>query len=214
LSPQGGPQPFVIESGGEDPRRSAPHVARNAGPIAAVLRDVLPERGLVLEVASGTGEHALHFARAFRRLRWQPSDPDSAALRSIDAWREEGPDNMLPALELDARLQQWPLDAADAILCINMVHISPWAATLGLLDGAARLLAAGAPLILYGAYRRSDAPTAPSNEVFDEALRVRNPEWGLRLLEDVAAEAEQRGFTLERVAEMPANNLTMVFRRV
>jgi SAM-dependent methyltransferase len=146
----GGPQPFVIEPGG-DARRSAPHVARNAEPIASVLRDMLPASGLVLEVASGTGEHILHFARAFPALGWQPSDPDPAALASIAAWRGEGPANLLAPLRLDAREPDWPVAAADAILCINMVHISPWAATLGLLDGAARLLAPGAPLILYGA---------------------------------------------------------------
>lgn len=207
-----GPQPFVIEPGGAD-RRSAPHVARNAGPIAAVLGDVLPERGLVLEVASGIGEHALHFARAFPALCWQPTDPDPAALRSIKAWRAGGPDNLLPPIALNASSGDWPVDAADAILCINMVHISPWAATLGLLDGAARLLSSGAPLILYGAYRRAGVPTAPSNEAFDQSLRARNPEWGLRQLEDVTTEGKQRGFTLERVVEMPANNLTVVFRK-
>jgi SAM-dependent methyltransferase len=210
-----GPQPFVIAPGGADPRRSAPHVARNAEPIAELLRQVLPDRGLVLEVASGTGEHILHFARAFPDLVWQPSDPDPAALRSIEAWRASaGLANLRAPVMLDARSGGWPVEAADAILCINMVHISPWAATLGLLDGAARLLQPGAPLILYGAYRRSGVPTAPSNEEFDQSLRARNPEWGLRRLEDVAAEAEERGFTLERVAEMPANNLTVVFRRL
>jgi hypothetical protein len=179
-----------------------------------VLRDVLPARGLVLEVASGTGEHALHFARVFPELRWQPSDPEPAALRSIAAWRAaEGPPNLLAPVQLDARAESWPAAAADAILCINMVHISPWAATLGLLDGAARLLASGAPLVLYGAWRRAGVPTAPSNEAFDESLRARNPEWGLRRLEDVEAEAEKRGFALERVAEMPANNLTVILRR-
>jgi SAM-dependent methyltransferase len=208
-----GPQPFVIEPGVGDPRRSAPYVARNAEPIAGVLREVLPGHGLVLEVASGTGEHALHFARVFPALLWQPTDPDPAALASIEAWRGEGPANLLPPLRLDAREGEWLVAAADAILCINMVHISPWAATLGLLDGAARLLAPGAPLILYGAYRRAGVPTAPSNEAFDASLRARNPEWGLRNLEDVAAEAEGRGFGLERVVEMAANNLTIVFRR-
>jgi hypothetical protein len=208
------PQPFVIASGDGDPRRSAPHVARNAEPIAGVLRDLLPARGLVLEVASGTGEHALLFARAFPELRWQPSDPDPAALRSIEAWRGSGGSaNLLPALRLDAASPEWPIASADAILCINMVHISPWTAALGLLDGAARLLGVGAPLILYGAYRRADVSTAPSNEAFDASLRARNPEWGLRKLEDVAAEAERRGFALEDVVEMPANNLVVVFRR-
>jgi hypothetical protein len=215
LSREGGPRPFVIEPEGGDPRRSAPHVVRNAAPIAGVLRTVLPARGLVLEVASGTGEHALHFARAFPTLTWQPSDPDPAALGSIEAWRN-GADlpNLLPPIELDARRPDWPIDAADAILCINMVHISPWAASLGLLDGAARLLGEHAPLILYGAYRRAGVPTAESNEAFDRSLRARDPEWGLRQLEDVAAEAARRGLDLERVVEMPANNLTVVFRRV
>jgi SAM-dependent methyltransferase len=208
-----GPQPFLIEPGG-DPRRSAPHVVRNAEPIAAILREVFPKRGLVLEVASGTGEHALHFARAFPELRWQPSDPDPSALRSIEAWRAAGTDNFLPPIALDASSGDWPLDAADAVVCINMVHISPWAAALGLLDGAARLLHPGAPLILYGAYRRSDVPTAPSNEAFDRSLRARNPEWGLRRVEDVAAEADRRGLALESVVAMPANNLTLVFRAV
>ncbi|HEX4738839.1 MAG TPA: DUF938 domain-containing protein [Allosphingosinicella sp.] len=210
-----GPQPFVIKPGGADPRRSAPHVARNAEPIAAVLREVLPEHGLVLEVASGTGEHALHFARTFPDLRWQPSDPDPAALRSIEAWRAAaGPENLLPPITLDAKSDEWPIDTAGAVVCINMVHISPWTATLGLLVGAARLLDPGAPLILYGPYRRAGVPTAPSNEAFDQSLRTRNPDWGLRNLEDVASEAAQRGFALERVVEMPANNLTVVFRRL
>jgi SAM-dependent methyltransferase len=208
-----GPQPFVLADGGADPRRSAPHVARNAEPIAQLLRETLPERGLVLELASGTGEHILHFARAFPALHWQPTDPDPAALASIHAWRGEGPPNLLAPLRLDAREADWPVAAADATLCINMVHISPWAATLGLLDGAARLLPPAAPLILYGAYRRAGVPTAPSNEAFDASLRARNPEWGLRNLEDVVGEAEQRGFTLDRVVEMPANNLVVVFRR-
>lgn len=197
-----------------DPRRSAPHVARNAGAIAAVLRDVLPAQGTVLEVASGTGEHALHFAREFPHLRFQPSDPDPAALRSIEAWRAEaGLVNLLPAIPLDARAAPWPVATAAAILCINMVHISPWASTVGLMRGAGRLLARGAPLYLYGAYRRAGVETAPSNAAFDQSLRARNPEWGVRDLEAVAAEAEKNGLALDRVVEMPANNLSVVFRR-
>ena len=172
-----------------DARCSAPHVARNAGPIAAVLRDVLPERGLVLEVASGTGEHVLHFAREFPELTFQPSDPNPPALASIAAWRgEAGLENLLPPIALDAREDRWPVERADAILCINMVHISPWAATAGLMRGAGRLLAAGAPLYLYGPYRQEGVETAPSNEAFDESLRARHPEWGLRTVEEVAAE--------------------------
>ncbi|HYI49773.1 MAG TPA: DUF938 domain-containing protein [Allosphingosinicella sp.] len=197
-----------------DSRRSAPHVARNAGPIAQVLKGVLPERGLALEVASGTGEHALHFAREFPGLLWQPSDPEPAAVRSIEAWRvEAGLFNLLPALSLDARAAEWPVPRADAILCINMVHISPWAATAGLMRGAARLLEQGAPLYLYGAYRRAGVVTAPSNEAFDESLKARDPDWGLRDLEEVVAEAEKNGFGLENVTEMPANNLSVAFRR-
>ncbi|TXC62220.1 DUF938 domain-containing protein [Sphingosinicella ginsenosidimutans] len=197
-----------------DDRRSAPHVARNAEPIAAVLRDVLPGRGLVLEVASGTGEHGVHFARAFPKLLWQPSDPEPAALRSIEAWRTEaGLFNLLPVLSLDARAAEWPVSNADAIVAINMVHISPWSATTGLMRGAGRLLAPGAPLFLYGPYRRAGIETAPSNEAFDESLKARDPEWGLRDLEAVAEAAAAHGFALERVVEMPANNLSVIFRK-
>jgi len=199
---------------GGDPRRSAPHVARNAGPIAEVLRGVLPAGGLVLEIASGTGEHILHFAREFPQLRFQPSDPDPAALASIEAWRSAaGSANLLPPIALDARAADWPVERADAILCINMIHISPWAATLGLLRGAGRLLPPGAPLYLYGAYRRAGVTTAPSNEAFDAGLRARDPEWGLRNLEDVVGQAEKQGLRLEEVVEMPANNLSAVLRK-
>ena len=207
------PQPFVFEPGGGPQRRVAPHVARNAGPIVEVLRGVLPPTGLVLEVASGTGEHALHFARVFPALTFQPTDPDPLALSSIEAWRSEASDNLLPPLMLDAAGEDWPVDRADALLCINMVHISPWSATLGLLSGASRVLPAGAPLVLYGAYRRAGVPTAPSNEAFDESLKARNPEWGLRVLEDVVAEAAAVGLSLERVVDMPANNITVILQR-
>ena len=157
--------------------RTAPAAARNRDPIASVLRDVLPERGTVLEVASGTGEHAVHFARAFPELLWQPSDRDEDALASISAWRDEARlPNLLDPLELDAAEEEWPLVRADAILCINMVHISPWAATEGLMRGAEAVLRTpGAPLILYGPYRRSEVPTAPSNEAFDSSLKSRKP---------------------------------------
>lgn len=195
-------------------KSSSPAAQRNRDPIVEVLRSVLPERGLVLEVASGTGEHAVHFARAFPKLMFQPSDPDPSALRSIEAWRAEaGLFNLLPPVTLDARAKDWPVDGADAVVCINMVHISPWAATEGLMRGAARLLPPGAPLYLYGPYRQDGVPTAPSNEAFDESLKARDPEWGLRNLEDVAAEAERHGFALEAVFPMPANNLSVVFRR-
>lgn len=209
-----GPAPFEIEPGEGDPRRSAPHVARNAAPIADLLRGVLPERGLVLEVASGTGEHVVHFAREFPKLLWQPSDPEPAALRSIEAWRAEaGLFNLLPPVPLDARAADWPVAQADAALAINMVHISPWAATIGLMRGAGRLLKTGAPLCLYGAYRQAGVATAPSNEAFDRSLKARDPEWGLRDLDAVVAEAETQGFRLETVVPMPANNVSVVLRK-
>jgi SAM-dependent methyltransferase len=198
-----------------DLRRSAPAASRNQAPIAAVLRESLPASGLVLEIASGTGQHAAHFASAFPALAWQPSDPDPASLESIHAWREEaGLPNLLPPIRLDAEAWPWPVDRADAILCINMVHISPWAATLGLLRGAGGLLPSGGPLILYGPYRRAEVPTAPSNEAFDLSLKSRNQEWGLRDVEEVSDSAEGQGLRFERLFEMPANNLTLVYRRV
>lgn len=193
-------------------RRTSPAAQRNADPIAEVLRDVLPAQGLVLEVASGSGEHALHFARAFPHLLFQPTDADPVGLRSIAAWRSaEAAPNLLVPVHLDAASDRWQVDAADAILCINMVHISPWAATLGVMDGAARLLPPGGPLYLYGAYFRDGEEPAPSNLAFDESLRSRNPEWGVRRLEQVVEAAAERGLTLNRVVEMPANNLSLVF---
>ncbi len=196
-----------------DPRRFAPAAARNRDPILDALRRHLPARGLVLEVASGSGEHALHFAAALPGLVFQPSDPDADARASIDAWvAQSGLANIRPALALDAA-GAWPLAAADAVVCINMIHIAPWAATEGLLRGAAAILPPGAPLILYGPYRRGGAHTAPSNADFDADLRARNPAWGVRDLEAVAALAAGHGFGPPAVAEMPANNLTVVFRR-
>jgi hypothetical protein len=195
-------------------KRHAPATARNRDPIAAVLRELVPESGLVLEVASGTGEHIVHFAGLFPDLQWQPSDPDPKALASIRAWQVElDLPNLLDPMALDAMSDTWPIDHADAILCINMVHISPWAATKGLLRNAACLLPPGAPFILYGPYRRVEVPTAPSNEAFDSWLRAQNSQWGLRQLEQVTAEAAANDFVFERLFEMPANNLTVAFRR-
>jgi hypothetical protein len=194
--------------------RQAPAVARNRDPIAAVLAEELPPSGLVLEVASGTGEHAVHFARAFPAITWQPSDPDLAARQSIEAWRvEEALPNLNPPLDLDAASPAWPIERAHAVLCINMVHISPVSATEGLLAGSAGLLPTGAPLILYGPYLEDDVPTAPSNLDFDASLKARNPEWGLRSLAWLDASAAERGFGRTRRVAMPANNLTLVYRR-
>lgn len=198
----------------DDSRQFAPAAQRNREPILAVLREVLPAQGLVLEVASGSGEHAVHFAAAFPKLTFQPSDPDPAALASIDAWaRESALPNLRPAIRLDAIASRWPVEAADAILCINMIHISPWAATEGLIRQAAQLLPVGGPLYLYGPYRQSDVPLAPSNAVFDDSLRRRNPKWGLRELEAVAELARAAGFGEPEVRAMPANNLSVVFRK-
>lgn len=195
-------------------KRHAPAAGRNREPIAAVLTEELPATGLVLEVASGTGEHAVHFARTFPGLAWQPSDPDPDSRSSIEAWRaaEELP-NLLSPVALDAAAAVWPVPRAAAVVCINMVHISPPSATQGLLAGAAVILPRGAPLILYGPYLEADVPTAPSNLAFDASLKARNPEWGLRSVDWLDLLAAAHGFTRTRRAAMPANNLTLVYRK-
>lgn len=194
-------------------KRHAPAAARNREPILQVLCQVLPERGLVVEVASGSGEHGVWFARHLPGIEWQPTDQDPDALASIAAWQaEEALPNLRPPLPLDV-LGAWPVDRADAVFCANMIHIAPWACTLGLLDGAARLLAPGAPLVTYGPYMRGGVHTAESNAAFDASLRSRDPAWGVRDLDVVAVEAEARGLALERIFEMPANNLTVLWRR-
>lgn len=198
-----------------DNRRYAPATGRNREPIAAVLGPILPDAGLVLEVASGTGEHVIHFAQCFQALDWQPSDPSADARASIAGWlKAEGPANVRAPLALDAAAAGWPIDRADAIVCINMIHISPWEATVGLLRGAGRILPPDAPLYLYGPYRRGARPLEPSNAGFDENLRSRDPRWGLREVDDVIACAAEYGLALERVIEMPANNLSVILRRL
>jgi SAM-dependent methyltransferase len=193
---------------------SSPAALRNRDPILGVLRRVLPGRGLVLEVASGSGEHAVHFARALPDLHWQPTDVDPDALASIAARRGEGDaPNLRAPLGLDAAAEAWPVDAADAVVCINLLHIAPWEATEGLLRGAARVLTAGAPLVLYGPYLRRGGGDAPGNVAFDRDLRRRDPRWGVRHLEDVTARAEAHGLGLAEAIEMPARNLTLVLRR-
>jgi hypothetical protein len=194
-------------------RRSAPAALRNREPIAEVLSDWLPRSGLVLELASGTGEHVVFFAERFPQLEWQPSDIHPDALSSIESWRAEcGLPNLRAPLAIDATDTDWKVAHADAVLSINMVHISPWAAALGLLDGAARVLSSGAPLILYGPWLKDDVPTVPSNAAFDEDLKARDPEWGLRRVEDFAAAAEERGFGLVETRQMPANNMMLLWR--
>ncbi len=197
-----------------DAKRHAPATLRNRAAITNLLREILPDRGTMLEIASGSGEHVVHFAGQFPDLHWQPSDPDPAALASIDAWASDsGLTNIAPPVALDASARQWPVKAVDAILCINMIHISPWSATQGLMTGAANFLPNGALLYIYGPFRRAGTPTAPSNEAFDESLRSRNPDWGVRDLEAVADIASKSGLTLEKTVEMPANNLSVIFRQ-
>lgn len=196
-------------------KRSAPAALRNRGLIADVLREWLPQSGTVLELASGTGEHAVHFAECFPNLLWQPSDMDPAALVSIEAWRSEARlPNLLPPVLLDAASDDWPVSVAAAVLSINMAHISPWDATLGLLEGAAQMLPCGAPLIFYGPWLIDDVETAPSNLEFDRSLRNRNPLWGIRRVEDLVAAAKARGFELAGRKAMPANNFMILLRRI
>ena len=195
----------------EDPRREAPAVARNRAAILDALRPVLPPQGLLLEIASGTGEHCAYLAAALPTLDFQPTEPEPDGRASIDAWCA-GLANVRPALALDAAAEAWPVVRADTVLCINMAHIAPWAATLGLVRGAARLLGAGAPLVLYGPWILPSVETAESNWTFDASLRERNPDWGLRRLEDLVAAAGS-DFAAPEVIEMPANNVTLVLRR-
>ncbi len=195
-------------------KRHAPATARNSEPLAEILAAELPQNGLVLEIASGTGEHAVFMAKRFPALDWQPSDCATDALRSVDAWAQEaGFANLRAAIALDAAALEWPIETADAVLCVNMVHISPWEATVGLFAGAARLLPAGAPLVLYGPFVEDDVETAPSNLAFDESLKARDPAWGLRDVADLDALAEARNLHRTARHEMPANNLVLVYRR-
>jgi hypothetical protein len=208
------PEPFVFGTEPES-KRHAPATLRNRDAILEVLRAILPASGVVLEIASGTGEHIVHFAGVLRQLTFQPSDPAPEALTSIVAWLQESRlENVLSPVCIDASAPDWPVTRADAILCINMVHISPWAATEGLFAAAASLLPADAPLYLYGPYREAGVPTAESNEAFDQSLKARDPQWGLRHVEDMTALATAHGFTLDQRIVMPANNLSLVFRKI
>lgn len=188
---------------------------RNRDAILAVLQRVLPSRGLVLELNCGAGEHAVHFARHLPALTWQPSDIDPEARASAAAHgAHEALPNLRPPLEIDATWPEWPVSAAEAVVSLNMIHIAPWAACLGLLDGAARTLAPDeGVLFLYGPFKRGGAHTAPSNDQFDRGLRGRNPQWGIRDLDDIIEEAGRRGLRLDEAVEMPANNLSVIFRR-
>ncbi len=201
-------------SGPGDARLFALATERNRQPILDVLSRVLPDRGLVLEVASGSGEHALWFAQALHPLVWQPCDPDPACRRRIAAHGADAGCAALEApLDLDAAAADWPIERADAVVCINMTHIAPWPATAGLIAGAARILPPAGVLYLYGPFLRGGHHTAPSNAAFDASLRACNPDWGLRGVEAVAEAAGPQGLVLREVVDMPANNLSLVFTR-
>ena len=197
-----------------DRRLYFPHVARNREPILEVLRRVLPRHGLVLEIASGGGEHAAYFAENLPDLRWQPTDANAEMFESIAAHRAAaGVANLLAPLHLDVTSDQWPVQRADALVCCNMIHIAPWAATEGLIAGAGRTLSRGGLLYLYGPYKIDGRHTAPSNQDFDARLRAQNPQWGIRDLADVTALAARHGLSLTETVSMPANNLSVIFQR-
>jgi hypothetical protein len=197
---------------GPEVKRHAPATVRNRDAIGEAIAKLLQESGRVLEIASGTVEHVVHFAKLFPALTWQPTDPDPNALASIEAWRaDENAANVLPAMLLDAA-SDWPMTHANAVLCINMVHISPWAATVGLLRNAARVLGPSEPLCIYGPFRQRDVPLADSNAAFDASLRQQNPEWGLRSVEKINETAAENGLRLDQIVDMPANNLLLIFR--
>lgn len=196
-----------------DPRRHAPATERNRAAILDLLARALPETGLVLEIASGTGQHTAWLSERLPGRTFQPTDADPTALPSIDAWCAESRGDIRPALHLDVHAEPWPVPRADGILCINMIHIAPWSAALALFRGAARTLPSSGLLYLYGPYMREGRHTAPSNESFDASLRERDPAWGVRPLEDVVSSAAESGFTLTEVVPMPANNLSVLFTR-
>jgi SAM-dependent methyltransferase len=198
-----------------DGARTSPATARNRQPILEVLRPRLPAGARVLEVASGAGEHAMFLASALPGVSWRPTDRDPEALASIAAWRTAaGPLNLAAPIRLDAAdLSSWPAGPFEAVVCINMVHISPWAATEGLMAGAARVLASGGRLFLYGPYVEAGVETAPSNLTFDESLKARDPAWGLRDLAEIKAQAPANGLGFAERIAMPANNLIVVFEK-
>ncbi len=195
--------------------RSAPAAARNRDPILRVLRDRLPPATRVLEIASGTGEHAVWFATALPEVAWQPTDHDPQALESIAAWRDSAAlPNLLAPLPLDASADGWPVAQADAVIAINMVHIAPWTATQGLISGAGRVLSRDGLLILYGPFREGGVHTGAGNAAFDADLRARNPCWGVRDLDELTALALRHGLSSPERIAMPANNLIVLFRRL
>lgn len=211
---------MAVDDSPAEPRRHMPATLRNREAILAVLQQVLPRHGVLLEIASGSGEHAAFMAPRLSPLVWQPSDYDADNLPSIDAHAADSKiaqgdaANIRPALRLDVTQQPWPVSHCDALLCCNMIHIAPWQAAEGLFAGAAAIMPANAPLLLYGPFRRHGVHTAPSNAAFDDSLQSRDPAWGVRCLDgEVAPLAKRNGFALDRILDMPANNLTVIFRK-
>ena len=207
---------FAPPPAGDD-RLDAAATHRNREPLLAVLQAHLPETGHMLEIAAGTGQHAVFFANALPRWTWQPSDPDPRHRRSIDGWtRHVGAKNVLAALDLDVTEVPWPTEAGnrkwDAVLCVNMIHISPWEATIALLDGAGKALRSGGLLVTYGPYNVDGTFTSESNARFDASLKARDPRWGIRDIGELSDEAAARGLVREALVPMPANNFTAVFR--
>jgi SAM-dependent methyltransferase len=211
--------PVALEQRGvsADRRMFSPSAARNSDPILGVLKRVLPTHGMVLEIGCGTGEHAVCFAEAMPNLTWQPSDPDADSCASTASWTKfKGLNNVLAPLDIDVCSEPWGVEQKtpfDAIVSINMIHIAPWAATLGLFAGAGRLLRAGGLLILYGPFMRDGVHNAPSNADFDASLKARNPSWGVRDIADLERVGETSGLGLREIIDMPANNNTVVFSR-
>jgi SAM-dependent methyltransferase len=210
-------RPIALEQRTADAARLfSPSAARNASAIVDAFSRFLPEQGRAIEIGSGTGEHVVALAKARPGIVWRPSDPDEVSRASIAAWiAHESLANVLPPLPIDAAAPVWGVDADapfEVLVSINMIHIAPWAAAEGVLDAAARLLKPGGVLIFYGPFKRG-ADTAPSNLAFDENLKSRNPEWGVRAIDEVVAAAQARGLSLEAIVDMPANNLTLAFRK-
>ena len=198
----------------ENHRLVSPSAERNRAPISEVLSRELPERGVVLEIGSGTGQHVMHFARAMPNLIWQPSERDMDCLRSIRAWLlVEALSNVRPPLHLDVNTLPWPVDSAVALVCINMLHIAPWSAAEALFSGGQSLLSGGGLVCLYGPFKRQGRHTSPSNKDFDALLRRQDPKWGVRDLDEVSGLADVKGFDLLQTHEMPSNNLTIVFQK-
>jgi Protein of unknown function (DUF938) len=198
--------------GSSDERLYAPATERNREAILSVLKSILPMQGKVLEIASGTGEHITFWAPYFPNITWQPSDPDPMHLASIEGWIAQLPAaNILPPIQIDVTNQTWSIDSVEVILCVNMIHIAPWEACLGLLQGAQSLLSKGGLLYLYGPFKQQGKHTAPSNETFDLSLRAQDPSWGVRDLEAVIDSAQKHDLHAQQVIPMPANNLSVVF---